>query len=239
MSPASHAADGARVSIILPAFNEEATIAAIVGRCRDALPDSEILVIDDGSSDATATRAEGAGARVLRLDANRGKGHALRVGIERSVGEVLVFLDADGQDDPAEIPRLLAPVAAGADLVIGSRFLGRFDPGAITAVNRYGSMALNGVVNLLFNARVTDLLAGFRAVRRSLFDRVTLQAQRYDVEADLLLQAMKVGARIVEVPARRGPRRHGASGLNPILDGVRILGRILRVRFQPSTGQQR
>ena len=224
--------NGAGVSVILPAYNEDRTIAAIVAGCRAAVPaGSEIIVVDDGSVDATAARAEAAGARVIRLGRNCGKGHALRIGIEGSSAAILVFLDTDGQDDPGEIPLLLAALDAGADLVVGSRFLGRFDPGAITPLNRVGNRALTGVVNVLFGSRLTDTQAGFRAVRRSLFERLALAAQRYDIETDLLLQAMKAGGRVVEVPVRRGARQHGSSGLNPIVDGLRILSRILRVRF--------
>ena len=224
----------AGVSVILPAYNEARTIADVIRGCRGALPRAaEILVVDDGSSDGTADRAADAGARVLRVDGNRGKGHALRLGIQSSVGDVLVFLDADGQDDPLEIPLLLEPIAAGADLVVGSRFLGRFEPGAITTINRYGTHALNAIVNVLFGVRLTDTQAGFRAVRRSLLDRLALHAQHYDIETDLLLQAIMVGGRVVEVPVRRSARGHGASGLNPVVDGLRILRRILRVRFQP------
>jgi len=224
----------ARVSVILPAYNEEVTIARVVGACRTAVPGlGELLVVDDGSSDATAERAAQAGARVLRVSPNRGKGYALRLGIERSAGEVLVFLDADGQDDPCEIPLLLAPIAAGADLVVGSRFLGRFEPGAITTVNRYGTRALTGTVNLLFGVRVTDILAGFRAVRRALLDRMALQAEGYDIETDLLLQAIRLGGQVVEVPVRRTVRQAGDSHLHPVADGLRILRRILRIRLQP------
>jgi glycosyltransferase involved in cell wall biosynthesis len=226
------------VSVILPAFNEGRTIGAIVQGCRAALPAAaEILVVDDGSTDDTAAAAEAAGARVIRISPNGGKGGALRRGIAESRGDVLVFLDADGQDDPGEIPVLLDALAAGADLVVGSRFLGRFDPGAITFINRLGNQALTGVVNLLFGVRLTDTQAGFRAVRRRLLDRLALAAQRYDIETDLLLQAVKVGGRVVEVPVRRGARQHGASGLHPLIDGTRILARILRVRFQePAAG---
>jgi glycosyltransferase involved in cell wall biosynthesis len=227
------------VSVILPAHNEAATIAAVVRDCQAAVTwPKEIIVVDDGSADRTAEAAEEAGARVIRLGRNHGKGEALRRGIDQSKGEVLVFLDADGQDDPYEIPLLLDPVATGADLVIGSRFLGRFDPGAISAINRLGTLALTHLVNALFGVRVTDILAGFRAVRRTLLERVTLQARGYDIETDLLLEALRIRARVVEVPVRRGPRRHGQSGLDPIADGLRILGRILRARWgSPRTPQ--
>lgn len=222
-----------RVSIILPAFNEEATIAAIVEGCRKALPGLyELLVVDDGSTDATAARARAAGAEVIELGSNQGKGQALRIGIERSRGDVLVFLDCDGQDDPEEIPLLLDALAQGADLVVGSRFLGRFEPGAITTINRYGNQAITGVVNLLFGVRLTDTQAGFRAVRRNLLDRISLQASRYDIETDLLLQAMLVGGRVVEIPVRRSARIQGVSRLSPIVDGTRILLRIVRVRVR-------
>ncbi len=222
------------ISVVLPAFNEARTIGTIVRGCRAALPAaSEVLVVDDGSTDATAACAEEAGARVIRLAQNGGKGNALRLGIERSTGEVLVFLDADGQDDPAEIPLLLDALAAGADLVVGSRFLGHFEPGAITPINRLGNRALTGVVNILFGVQLTDTQAGFRVVRRQLLERMTLAARHYDIETDLLLQAVRVGGRVVEIPVRRGARQHGLSGLHPIFDGLRILARILRVRFQP------
>jgi glycosyltransferase involved in cell wall biosynthesis len=224
--------------VILPAYNEASTIAAVIRGCQEALPGlGELLVVDDGSTDGTAARAEECGARVIRLEQNRGKGHALRVGIERSAGDVLVFLDADGQDDPRDMPRLLDALAAGADLVVGSRFLGHFGPGAITAINRFGNRALTGLVNVLFGARLTDTQAGFRVVRRSLLQRMTLQAEHYDIETDLLLQGMKIGGHVVEVPVQRSARHNGASGLNPIIDGFRILGRILRVRFRPAAAR--
>jgi len=226
------------IAVILPAFNEEGTIASVVRGCQQTLPRlTDLLVIDDGSTDQTAERAAEAGARVVRVRSNRGKGNALRLGIEQARGDTLVFLDADGQDDPREIPVLLEALCAGADLVVGSRFLGHFDPGAITTINRYGNRLLTGVANVLFGVRLTDTQAGFRAVRRGLIDRIALRAQHYDIETDLLLQAVKVGGRVVEVPVRRQPRQHGTSGLNPVIDGLRILRRILNVRFQSINGR--
>ncbi len=215
--------------MVIPAHNEAATIASVVTGCQPYA--DEVMVIDDGSADATYDQALHAGARVLRLPTNRGKGYALRAGIAEATGEVLAFIDADGQDDPHQLPDLLCALAPEVDMVIGSRFLGTFEKGAITNLNWIGSRALTSVLNLLFRARVTDPFAGFRAVRRRVLKRCDLRAERYDIEVDLLLALLDMGARVVEVPVRRLPREHGKSGLDSVVDGTRILSRILDRRL--------
>jgi glycosyltransferase involved in cell wall biosynthesis len=221
-----------RVSVILAAYNEAATIGPVVEGCAAHTPDlTEVIVVDDGSTDRTAALAERAGARVFRLPENRGKGHAIRHGIRHAQGDVLLFLDADGQDDPEEIPTLLDALVPGVDMVVGSRFRGHFGPGAITRVNRAGNQFLTFVVNLLFDARLTDTQAGFRCVRRSAADRCTLTAARYDIEVDLLLGVLRSGGRVAEVGVRREARLHGASQLGSVRDGTRILLKIVRRRF--------
>ncbi len=221
-----------RVTVVLAAFNEANTIESIVEGCARHTPGlDEVLVVDDGSTDDTGARASKAGARVLRLEPNRGKGHAIRHGIAHARGDVLMFLDADGQDDPSEIPTLLDALVPSVDMVVGSRFLGTFHDGAITTVNRAGNQFLTSIVNVLFGARLTDTQAGFRCVRRSAAERCTLTAARYDIEVDLLLGVLRNGGKVVDVPVRRDARRHGASHLDSVRDGTRILLRILRRRF--------
>ncbi|MGB1013250.1 MAG: glycosyltransferase family 2 protein [Nannocystaceae bacterium] len=217
------------LSIVIPAHNEAPTISAVIADCRSYTED--VVVVDDGSHDKTAELARQAGARVVRLPQNRGKGAALRVGIEQAVGEVLVFIDADGQDDASELPDLLAALGPGVDMVIGSRFKGTFEPGAITRINWLGSQVLTTFLNLLFRAHITDPFAGFRVVRRRAVAACTLRAERYDIEVDLLLAILSAGGRVVEVPVRRMPRAHGASGLDSAVDGARILWRILDRRL--------
>lgn len=217
------------VSVVIPAHNEAPTIAAVVAACREHA--NEVVVVDDGSRDDTTALAQGSDARVIRLPQNRGKGYALRVGIDTAVGDTLVFIDADGQDDPREIPDLLAALTPAVDMVIGSRFLGTFEPGAITRLNWLGSHALTTVLNLLFRAGITDPFAGFRVVRRRALVGCELRAERYDIEVDLLLALLTAGRRVIEVPVRRMPRSHGQSGLDSAIDGVRILWRILDRRF--------
>jgi glycosyltransferase involved in cell wall biosynthesis len=227
------------VSIVIPAHNERQTIERVVRSSADAIPGAEIIVVDDGSTDDTYEAAAGTGARVIRLDPNQGKGAALRRGIQEATGEILVFIDGDGQDSPYEIPLLVGAFKPDVDLVLGSRFLGNFRPGAITRLNLAGTRFITLLVNRMFGCRVTDPLAGFRAVRRSILERIELKAQGYDIEVDLLLRVLRAGGRVVEVPASRSARPSGASDLSSFRDGIRIARRILQVRFETMPGGQR
>lgn len=219
----------ATTTAILAALDEAATIGEVVRRCLVHV--DEVVVVDDGSRDGTAAAAASAGARVLRNDGNLGKGASLRRAAVEARGDVLVTLDADGQDDPADIPALLAALEAGADLVIGSRFLGELRPGAITRVNRLGNLALTAALNLLYGVRLSDTQAGFRAIRRELWQRLPLRATRYEVETEVLVRALQAGARVVEVPVTRRAREHGSSALHGLRDGSRILACMLRLRL--------
>jgi|AP12_2_1047962.scaffolds.fasta_scaffold11809_2 dolichol-phosphate mannosyltransferase len=220
------------VSVVIPAHNEAPTIAEVVRACAENTPDLvEVIVVDDGSTDATSELAAAAGADVLRLEQNRGKGFALQRGIDRAQGDILLFIDADGQDDPTEIPLLIAAFRPGIDIVLGSRFIGHFRPGAITRLNYYGTRFITGSVNALFGIHVTDPLAGFRAVRTSVFDTIRLEAKGYDIEVDVLLRVVKNGGGVAEVPASRSARPHGTSGLSSIKDGTLILFRAASIRF--------
>lgn len=223
------------VSIIIPAHNEAPTIASIVRLSAVAVPGAEVVVVDDGSTDETAEAANNAGARVIRLDVNEGKGAALQHGIRGTSGEILVFIDGDGQDSPMEIPLLIGAFAPGVDLVLGSRFIGLFGPGAITRLNLAGTQFITWLVQATFGCRVTDPLAGFRAVRRSILDRLELKATGYDIEVDLLLRVLKAGGHVVEVPASRSARPFGSSDLSSVSDGIRIARRIFQVRFEAVT----
>jgi glycosyltransferase involved in cell wall biosynthesis len=219
------------VTVLIAAYNEAPVVGQVVRAALAAAPAGEVLVVDDGSTDGTGEVAAAAGARVLRLPVNGGKGAAVRRGLAEARGAVIVLIDGDGQDDPAEIPRLLEALRPDVDLVVGSRFLGRFEPGAITPINHWGNRFLTGVVNRLFASRLTDTQAGFKAFRTEALRRVSLRADRFDIEVDLLVGLLRAGGRVVEVPVGRAPREHGQSRLNSIADGLRILRRILSLRF--------
>jgi glycosyltransferase involved in cell wall biosynthesis len=223
------------VSVVIPAYNEGRTIAEVVTGCVSSTPGLvEVIVVDDGSTDDTSQAAEAAGATVIRMIKNSGKGLAMQHGIRAAQGDLLVFIDADGQDDPSEIPLLLSAFEPQVDLVLGSRFLGGFRPGAITRLNYIGTKFIRGSLNVLFRTHVTDPLAGFRAVRAKVFEQIQVEARGYDIEVDLLLRVLKAGGQVAEVPAQRSARPYGSSGLSSIRDGTVIFLRIVRMRLRSS-----
>jgi glycosyltransferase involved in cell wall biosynthesis len=219
------------VAVVLPAYNEAPIIARVIEAAKRAVPEAAIWVVDDGSTDHTGAIAREADAAVLALETNRGKGVAVRHAIDRIDAGVLVFLDADGQDDPAEIPKLVAALDH-ADLVLGSRFLGRFERGAIQPIDRLGTRALTLALNLAHGSSITDPIAGFRAARSDFLRSLDLRAERYDIEIDMVLAALRRGAVIREVPVRREPRRFGHTNLSRVRDGSRMLARIVASRVR-------
>lgn len=224
-------ANTGRISVVIPTHNEAGAISDVIRKVKAHTPSlAEVLIIDDGSTDGTADIAEKSGARVIRLPVNQGKGNALRLGIDESEGEILVFIDGDGQDDPGEIPMLLDALQPGVDMVIGSRFMGRFQEGAITALNRLGSHCLTATLNGLYGSGITDPFAGFRVLRRASISDCNLSARRYDIEVDVLIALLQRGRHVVEIPVNRYARTYGSTGLSSFRDGTRILWRIVSRR---------
>ena len=192
-------ADGA-VAVVIPAYQAAATLGAVVTGARQVLPDATIYVVDDGSGDETGEAGRGKGATVLVHPRNRGKGAALRTGIDRALADgaaIVVTLDADGQHPPEEIPRLVAPIARGeADVVLGAR--------ARTAAMPLGRRCTNwlsaALASRIGNRAVPDAQTGFRALARRAAELVRPRETRYDFEAAFLLEALARGLRVWSVP---------------------------------------
>jgi dolichol-phosphate mannosyltransferase len=209
--PPALAAD-AGVSVIIPTRNEEGLIGWIVDAVRPHA--SEIIVVDGHSTDRTREIALKAGVRVV-LDAGRGKGEALRRSFPEAQHEILVFIDADGSHDPADIPRLVDPIRRNeADLVIASRTRGGSDElhGTVEQLLRYvGSQLIMLAINYRWDVRLTDSQNGFRALRRDVALALGLKANLTTIEQEMLMRALKLGYRVVEVPSHEYERQWGES----------------------------
>ena len=185
---------------LVPAFQAAATVGDVVRGIRESVP--RVLVVDDGSTDDTAGEAARAGAEVLRLPENSGKGSAVRAGLARALetdATHVAFLDADGQHDPADLPALLTAAAAGEDFVIGSRMA---EPDAIPGyryrTNEIGSRILTRMTGL----EVEDAQSGYRVVAADLLRRLDLNARGYIIETEILLKSARHLSRFAHVPVR-------------------------------------
>jgi glycosyltransferase involved in cell wall biosynthesis len=192
---------GAKVVVGVPAFNEEATIASVVKTCRPFA--STILVVDDGSTDETATRAYESGATVLRHESNGGKGVAVATIFDfanRELADILVLLDGDGQHDPGEIPNLLEKIASGdSDIVVGSRFVdgaGNATPG----IRKIGQRFFNTMTYLLSGVRCSDSQSGFRAFNRRAITSMRFSADSFSVESEMQFECRARALTLAEVP---------------------------------------
>ncbi|MFN2571909.1 MAG: glycosyltransferase family 2 protein [Gemmatimonadales bacterium] len=188
-----------RVALVIPAFQAAATLGAVIARARLASPPAQIIVVDDGSSDRTTEVAARAGVTVMTHARNRGKGVALQTGIARARADgvaVIVTLDADGQHPPEEIPRLLEPISAGqADLVLGARARS----GTMPVARRFTNWLSATLASRIGGRPVRDAQTGFRAFTREVADAVRSTGERYEYEANFLLDALRAGYRVVSV----------------------------------------
>ncbi len=220
-----------RVSAVLAAYNEALSIDRVIHDVRSATPNlCEVLVIDDGSVDGTAAVAKEAGARVIRHLRNEGKGAAVRTGIAEAEGDVVLFIDADGQDDPREIPRLFEALTPQTDLVIGSRFLGRFEKGAIGPLNYVGNRTITWLFDRIFKTHLTDTQAGFRMLRKDALAGDRLRSKTYEIETEMTAQVIENGGTVVEVPVSRYARTAGRTSFERIPHGMRIVWTMVSIR---------
>jgi len=220
------------VSVIIPVFNEEATVGDIITRTKNTLEKMgvkhEVLVVDDGSDDMSADIALELKATVLR-DFHQGKGIALRSGFRHAKGEMVVTVDADGSHKPEEIPLVLRFLIENrADFVVGSRFANsEANKTKIPKINRTGNRLFNNLTGYLTGVTISDSQSGFRAIRTRLIKRMKLRSQGYEVESEMLIKALKMGARVTETPISFDQRTVGNSKLDPLKDGARILYAII------------
>lgn len=207
------------VSVIIPALNEEESIAAVVLGVPSEV--FEVIVVDNGSTDGTAANAKEAGAIVVH-EPIRGYGRACAAGAraasERS--EILAFLDGDGSDDPTLLPGLLAPIIAGNyDFVIGSRTRGTREPGSMSAAQLFAGEIAGVIIKLLYGVRFTDMCP-FRVIRRDVFLSLDMREQTYGWNVEMQMRVAHAGVRILELPVAHRVRTGGISKVSGSLEGT-------------------
>jgi glycosyltransferase involved in cell wall biosynthesis len=210
--------------VVIPAYNEESRVGRVVGECLAHTP--HVLVVDDGSTDATAAEARRSGARVLSNEGNRGKGFSLRRGFDLAIEQgfdAVVTLDADGQHDPACIPGLVDMIERGHDAVIGTRK----KTGSVMPYHRRASnFFLSLVFSALSRAWIRDSQSGFRAFRVSVLRDLDLRSTGFETESEILMKLGRRGVRFAEVPIPviYGDERSHINVARDLVRFVRVLG---------------
>jgi glycosyltransferase involved in cell wall biosynthesis len=219
----------ADVTVVIAALNEAPTIEDIIARCRPHA--AEVIVVDGHSHDGTARLATAAGAIVL-ADNRKGKGDAIRVGIARVSTAVTVFVDADGSHDPDDIPKLIAPIASGAaDHVTGSRLMGgssELHGGFDEFFRLAGSSFITACLNWKFGVRLSDSQNGFRAIRTAVLRELDLRENTTTVEQEMIIETLRRGYRMAEVPTHEYSRRFGTSHIRVWRAAPRYVASLIR-----------
>jgi len=220
-----------RVSFLIPAYNEEATIGEVLERV-DALGlDTQVIVVDDGSHDRTAEIAEAHGATVIR-QANSGKGAPIRAASAAIGGHIAVIQDADMEYDPAEVPELIEPIVRGvADVVFGSRLRGGKPQRAHLFWHLVGNRFLSLLTSVLYNTTLSDMETGYKAFRVEVLRSLDLREDRFGIEPEITAKICKRRLRIYELPISYFGRTFDEGKKITWRDGFRAIWVLLRVRF--------
>src|SRR6266702_4050311 len=236
--PMNPSANVAWVTVIIPALNEEEPIADVVRAVAATHISREIIVVDNGSTDATAQRASETGAKVI-YQPRRGYGRACAAGIRALSPEcdVVVFLDGDGSDCPEFMNQLVHPIAARkSDFVIGSRTRGQRERGSMNAQQIFAGRFAGWLLSILYGVRYTDMCP-FRAIRRDALERLGMCEKTYGWNLEMQMRAARAGLRILEVPVNHRCRAGGKSKVSGTLHGTfvagaRILATLLRIALE-------
>jgi glycosyltransferase involved in cell wall biosynthesis len=220
-----------KVSFLIPAYNEAATIGEVLDRIALLDLEAQVIVVDDGSTDDTAAIAEAAGATVIR-QANRGKGAAIRAAIPLIEGEIAVIQDADMEYDPAEVPSLIDPIVSGvADVVFGSRLSGGRPQRVYLFWHLVGNRFLSLLTCILFNTTISDMETGYKAFRAEVIMSLDLRENKFGIEPEITGKICKRKLRIYELPISYYGRSYEEGKKITWRDGFRAVWVLFRVRF--------
>jgi glycosyltransferase involved in cell wall biosynthesis len=229
--------DDPLVSVLVPAYNEGATIVAVLERVAEKVPfRTEVIVVDDGSTDGTPDLAESvAGTIVIRHERNRGKGAAVRTGIARSTGDIVLIQDADLEYDPGDIPRLLDPLTRGvADVVYGSRLRGGEPQRAHLFWHYAGNKFLSLLTGVLYNTTLSDMEVGYKAFTGDLIRSIELVSEDFAIEPEMTAKLLRRKVRVYEVPISYYGRTFEEGKKITWRDGFKAITTLVRFRFGPN-----
>lgn len=232
-----------KVSVIIPAFNEKDTIGEIIRRVLASPADKEVIVVDDGSTDGTGEilRKAPEEVEVITHQRNMGKGCAVRTGILRAEGDVIIIQDADLEYDPREYPRLLRPLERGeAEVVYGSRNAAGGNPRS-SLIFYMGGVLLSRLTNLLYGSRLTDEATGYKVFRAEIIKNINLESKGFEFCPEVTGKLLRKGIRIMEVPISYSPRQQREGKKITWKDGIKAVACLLRWRFfyKPGGGGKR
>ncbi|MGB3921698.1 MAG: glycosyltransferase family 2 protein [Minisyncoccia bacterium] len=227
-----------RLSVIIPVYNEAATINEILAKVNKAsLPDGvekEIIIVDDGSTDGTRevlSKLKSANLSVVLNEKNMGKGGAVRNGIARATGEMVIIQDADLEYDPDDYPAMIAPILSGeADAVMGIRIK---DESAkkLNSLYGLGNWLITFTSNLLYSYNAEEYTGGYKAFKTDVVRSINVRSNGFDYEHELISKVLKKGYHLATVPIRYYPRNYGAGKKIKWLDGFKILWVVIKYRF--------
>tara|TARA_B100000902_G_scaffold395834_1_gene455295 strand:+ start:418 stop:1131 length:714 start_codon:yes stop_codon:yes gene_type:complete len=229
-----------RLSVIVPVFNEEQNILKLLIKIKSNISnEDEIIVVEDGSNDRTLDEIKKFDCKIIIHKKNIGKGKSLIDGINFASGDIILFIDGDGQDDPSEIPKLINGINKGYDFVIGSRFvedekkkITRYTKTALSNINWIGNKGLTFMINLLFGLDIKDSQSGFKCFKKDAIKNLNLISRRYEIETEIIIKSKKNKLKILEVPVFRYEREYGESKLFDIPFGRLIfMLKVLKVIF--------
>jgi glycosyltransferase involved in cell wall biosynthesis len=219
-----------RASVIIPVFNERDTVEHLVDVVKSVPVEKEIIIVDDFSTDGTRDRLPGIkDVRVLYHEKNRGKGAAIRTGIQAATGDVIIIQDADLEYDPFEYPKLLKPFEDPAvQAVFGSRFRGG---GQFLFLSRMANIVLTALTRLLFGGNISDMETCYKFVRRAVMLDLKLVSNRFEIEPEITCKLLKRRARIVELPISYKARATHEGKKIGVKDGIVAVGQLFHWRF--------